>query len=210
MSLDRRNLMFASLGGVVATGLAFRGALAQAPGMAPVNPDAHHYGTGPRVEPYSRDEIIHAASDFFGAAAETIAGVIDKTVRENGGLPTGYLAGEEGAVAVTVGLRYGKGELHMKGRKPEEVYWQGPSVGFDLGGNASRVFTLCYNLHSPKQIYRHYAGVDGSIYVVGGFGLNYERADDITLAPIRAGVGARAGASVGYTDYSRTRHILPF
>jgi hypothetical protein len=52
--------------------------------------------------------------------------------------------------------------------------------------------------------------VDGSIYFVAGFGVNYQRADDITLAPIRSGVGARAGANVGYLDYSRKQHILPF
>ena len=91
-----------------------------------------------------------------------------------------------------------------------EVFWQGPSVGFDWGGNASRVFTLCYNLYYPDMIFRRYPGVDGSAYLVGGVGVNYQRADGIVLAPIRTGVGLRLGASLGYLSYSRERNAFPF
>ena len=109
-----------------------------------------------------------------------------------------------------MGLRYGKGLLYMKNRQPETVYWQGPSIGWDLGGNASRVFTLCYALQRPEEIYQRFPGVEGSAYLIGGMGVNYQRGDDITLAPIRAGVGLRLGANLGYLAYSRKRHILPF
>ena len=51
---------------------------------------------------------------------------------------------------------------------------------------------------------------DGSLYVVAGGGLNYQRANDITLAPIRTGVGLRAGASIGYLSYTREKRINPF
>ena len=98
----------------------------------------------------------------------------------------------------------------MKDRPPRTVFWQGPTVGFDFGGNASRVFTLCYNLQYPDAIFRRFPGVEGSAYLVGGLGVNYQRADGITLAPVRAGVGLRLGADVGYLAYSRTRHISPF
>ena len=91
-----------------------------------------------------------------------------------------------------------------------EVFWQGPSVGFDWGGNVSRVFTLCYNLYYPDMIFRRYPGVDGSAYLVGGLGVNYQRADGITLAPIRTGVGLRLGANLGYLSYSRQRNNWPF
>ena len=207
--MDRRNLV---LGGALLAGgsLLFKAADAQdAAPMHPVGPGTHPYSPGHHAEPFSEVEIVHAASDFFGVAAQTIAGVIERVFKDNG-QPTGYIAGTEGSGAVVVGLRYGKGQLYMKHRRPETVYWQGPSVGFDFGGNGSRTFTLIYNIQDPTQIYHRFPGVDGSIYVVAGFGVNYQRADDITLAPIRTGVGARAGANVGYLDYSRKRHISPF
>ena len=141
--------------------------------------------------------------------AEAVGAVIAKAFKDNG-QPTGYIAGEEGSAAITVGLRYGKGLLYMKGREPETVYWQGPSIGWDLGGNASRVFTLCYNLQRPDEIFQRFPGVEGSAYLVGGVGLNYQRSDDVTLAPIRTGLGLRLGANLGYLAYSRKRHILPF
>jgi hypothetical protein len=185
-----------------------KAAFAQEP-MNPVGAGTHPYSPGRHAEPFSQVEIVHAASNFFGVAAQTIAGVIERVFKDNG-QPTGYIAGTEGSGAVVVGLRYGKGQLYMKHRRPETVYWQGPSAGFDFGGNGSRVFTLAYGIDAPQQIYHRFPGVDGSIYVVAGFGVNYQRADGITLAPIRSGVGARAGANIGYLDYSRKRHINPF
>jgi hypothetical protein len=209
MTIDRRTLFAAGLGAAVVGGSLSRAAFAQQSAMAPVGPDSHPYPIGHRAEPFHRDEIVHAASDFFGVASQTIAGVIERAFKDNGE-PTGYVAGEEASGAVGVGLRYGKGLLYMKHRPTTRVYWQGPSIGFDLGGNASRVFTLCYDLQRPEQIFGRFPGVDGSIYFVAGFGVNYQRSNTITLAPIRSGVGARAGANVGYLAYSRKQHILPF
>lgn len=91
-----------------------------------------------------------------------------------------------------------------------KVFWQGPSIGFDTGANASKVFTLVYGMHNPDDIYQRYPGVSGSAYLVAGMGVNYQRRDDITLAPIRAGVGFRLGVNVGYLAYTRERHLLPF
>jgi hypothetical protein len=158
---------------------------------------------------YSRDELVNSVSDFFGVTAESAGAIIERIFRDNG-QPTAYIAGQEVSGAFVAGLRYGKGLLYMKERPRQEVYWQGPSIGFDAGGNASRSFTLCYNLQFPDMIYRRFPGVDGSAYFIGGLGVNYQRAEDITLAPIRAGVGLRLGANVGYLAYSRERHFLPF
>ncbi len=158
---------------------------------------------------YTEDELVHRVSDFMGVTAETAGGIIEKTFKDQG-RPTAYIAGEEGSAAFVAGLRYGKGLLYMKGRPAMTVYWQGPSVGFDVGGNGSRVFVLCYNLQYPDAVFRRFPGVDGSAYFVGGLGVNYQRADDITMAPIRAGLGFRLGANVGYLSYSRKRNILPF
>ena len=79
-----------------------------------------------------------------------------------------------------------------------------------IGGNASRVFTLVYGLYQPDALYRRYPGVEGSAYLIGGLGVNYQQADGIVLAPIRTGVGLRLGANVGTMAYSRQRNLLPF
>ncbi len=176
----------------------------------PPTPDFHpNYPAQGRAETYSRNEIVQGASDFLGVTAEAVGGAVERIFRENG-RPTAYIAGEEGGGAFVAGLRYGKGLLYMKRRPPQTVYWQGPSVGWDFGGNGSRAFTLCYNLQYPDIIYRRFPGVEGSAYFIGGLGVNYQRADDVTLAPIRAGVGLRLGANVGYLSYSRRRHWIPF
>lgn len=166
------------------------------------------YDTG-RVQTYSADEMIRATSDFLGVTAESAGAAIEKVFKDKG-QPTGYIAGEEGSGAFIAGLRYGRGLLYMKGRPTLEVFWQGPTIGWDWGGNASRVFTLCYDLQYPDAIFRRFPGVEGSAYLVGGLGVNYQKADEITLAPIRAGVGLRLGANVGYLGYSRQRRRLPF
>ena len=163
-----------------------------------------------KAETYTRDEIVNSVSDFLGVTAESAGAAIERIFKDNG-RPTGYIAGEEASGAIGVGLRYGRGLLYMKQeKKPADVFWQGPSIGFDTGGNASRVFTLCYSLEYPDAIYRRFPGIEGTAYFIGGLGVNYQRADGITLAPIRAGLGFRLGANVGYLSYSRTRHLFPF
>lgn len=158
---------------------------------------------------YTRDEIIAQAKGFFGNTSSDFAKLIERAFSDYGE-PVAYIEGEEGAGAFVVGLRYGQGYLQYKGGGRGPVFWQGPSIGFDYGGNASKVFTLVYNLHKTEQLFQRFPGVDGSLYVVAGFGLNYQRTDDITLAPIRTGVGLRAGASVGYVHYTREPRYLPF
>lgn len=157
---------------------------------------------------YDQDSVLQAAIEFFGQTTEGLAKVIEKAFREQG-RPVGYIRGEEVAGAITVGLVYGQGELVMKRGPSTKVYWQGPSIGFDLGLNASKVFVLVYNLKDKERIFQRFPGVDGSLYWAAGVGMNYQRRDDIVLAPIRLGVGWRAGASVGYMHYTRDRRWLP-
>lgn len=158
---------------------------------------------------YSAEETIDAAKRFFGGASEGIAKAIEKAFAENG-RPNAYIIGNEGSGAAIVGLRYGTGTLTYKGGGGMKVYWEGPSAGWDFGGNASKVFMLVYNLRWTNDLFQRFPGVDGSLYLVAGVGLNYLRADDITIAPIRTGVGLRAGASVGYLKFTRTRTVNPF
>tara|TARA_R110000868_G_scaffold102524_6_gene282381 strand:- start:10270 stop:10860 length:591 start_codon:yes stop_codon:yes gene_type:complete len=181
--------------------------------MAPAYAQDPEYGQpsdySEPVDTYSQDELTDAVSDFFGVTAEAAASMMERVFSDLG-RPVGYIAGEEVAGAVGFGLRYGEGYLTLKSGEREKVYWRGPSVGWDAGGNASRVFVLVYNLNDTAQLFQRFPGVEGTAYLVAGMGVNYQRADDITLAPIRSGVGLRAGANVGYLAYTRRRAWLPF
>ncbi len=158
---------------------------------------------------YDQDTIVRDATRFFGKTTEGLGKIIEKAFREHG-RPNAYIEGEEASGAIGVGLRYGDGVLKFKKGGNEKVYWTGPSIGFDLGGNASKVFVLVYHLPSASKIFQRFPGVDGSFYYVGGAGINYQQSGDIILAPIRLGVGLRAGASVGYMHYTRKKTWNPF
>ncbi|HNQ03081.1 MAG TPA: DUF1134 domain-containing protein [Thiobacillaceae bacterium] len=160
------------------------------------------------ADAFDEATILKEAKEFFGEATEGLGMAVEKAFREHG-RPNGYIKGEEISGAITVGLSYGKGEIILKNGGKAAVYWQGPSVGFDLGLNASKVFTLVYNLPNLDAIYQRYPGVDGSLYFVAGVGMNYQKRGDTVLAPIRLGVGWRTGASVGYLHYTRSRRYFP-
>ncbi len=177
------------------------------PNVTPAYPSAGP--TGEAVKPYERSEIVTNVSDFLGVTAEAAGAAVERLFSKEGS-PTAYIAGEEGSGAFVLGARYGRGLLYMKDKQPMEVFWQGPTAGWDFGGNASRVFTLCYNLLIPETIFQRFPGVEGTAYLIGGLGVNYQRANEITLAPIRTGVGLRLGANVGYLAYSRKRNVWPF
>jgi hypothetical protein len=125
------------------------------------------------------------------------------------GEPDAYIKGDEGSGAFVVGLRYGSGWLVRKQFQPKQVYWRGPSIGFDVGGNASKCFTLVYNLRDEKRLYQRFPGVEGSFYFVAGLGVNYQRSGGVTLAPIRTGVGLRAGVNAQYQVYTDERDWFP-
>ena len=171
--------------------------------------NAQRANTNPGAETFDENELVAAVSTHLGVTSESAASMIERLFRKQG-RPVGYITGQEGGGAFVAGLRYGNGILWMKDGRSQKVYWRGPSVGWDWGGNASKVFTLVYNLKDPDYIYRRFPGVDGSAYVVAGMGVNYQRADGITLAPIRTGVGARVGANIGYLSYKPTKGIWPF
>jgi hypothetical protein len=215
--MDRRKLIATGLVSLAAPSLARAQPVESQPlppAQAPPPPNstpAYPSGgpTGEGTNTYSQDEIVRGVSDFLGVTAESAGAAVERLFARNG-RPSAYIAGEEGSGSFVIGLRYGRGLLYMKERQPMEVFWQGPSIGWDWGGNASRVFTLCYNLQVPEMIFQRFPGVEGSAYLIGGLGVNYQRAEEVTLAPIRAGVGLRLGANVGYLAYTRKRSVIPF
>lgn len=158
---------------------------------------------------FSEPEVVSAAKDLFGETTEGLAKVVEKVFADMGE-PTAYISGSEYSGAIVVGLRYGEGMLNMADGGQSKVFWQGPSLGFDLGGNASKVFVLVYKLNSPDEIYRRIPGVEGSYYFFAGVGVNYQSDGELTLAPIRTGVGLRSGVNIGYLHYGREFSWFPF
>ena len=165
--------------------------------------------TAAENDTYDKKTITDKVVGFFGAGAESVAAVVEKMFAKNG-KPNGYIEGEEAAGAFVFGLRYGHGVLHLKQGGTKELYWQSPTIGFDFGGNAAKVFILVYNLPDIDSVFQRYPGLDGSLYFVGGIGVNYVQSGDIILAPMRFGVGLRAGAAAGYMVVTQEKKINPF
>jgi hypothetical protein len=158
---------------------------------------------------YGPDELTNAGHRFFGNVSRGLASVIERAVSQ-WGLPNGYILGEEGSGAFVAGLRYGEGTLYTKNAGDLRVYWQGPSVGLDWGGDGARTMTLVYNLPATNAIYQRFAGIDGSAYIIGGFGMTALTANNIVLVPIRSGLGLRLGANIGYLKYTPRATWNPF
>ncbi len=163
----------------------------------------------PGRERYESNELLDAGHRFFGGVSRGLATVIEKAVSQ-WGLPNGYVLGQEGGGAFVAGLRYGEGTLYTKNAGDLRVYWQGPSIGFDWGGDGARTMMLVYSLPRTDAIYQRFAGVDGSAYFIGGFGMTALTASGIVVVPIRAGVGLRLGANVGYLKFTPDATWNPF
>lgn len=176
-------------------------AIPSAPSAAAQNPDTK--------ATYQQDDLIGAAEGVFGKGAKGLAGIIEKILKDQG-RPNAYIAGREAAGAIGIGLRYGSGTLTHKIEGKRQVYWTGPSIGFDLGGNAGDTFVLVYNLYDTQDLFRRYPAGEGAAYLVGGFTASYLRRGDIVLIPIRLGVGYRLGANIGYMKFTEKQNWLPF
>ncbi len=158
---------------------------------------------------YSSDELVDAGNRFFGQISAGLASVVEKAVADYG-QPNGYVLGQEATGAIFGGLRYGEGTLFTRNAGNQRLYWQGPTLGIDLGADGARTMMLVYNLPSLPAMYQRFAGVDGSAYVVGGFGMTVLRSGDIVLVPVRSGVGGRLGINIGYLKFTPQPTWNPF
>jgi hypothetical protein len=156
-----------------------------------------------------RRDIFAAASDLFGDGAEGLAGLLERILGDQGE-PIAYISGQEASGAFVFGLRYGSGVMRHRIEGDRNVYWRGPSLGFDFGADASKVFVLVYNLHDSQRLFRRYPGAEGNAYVVGGFTASYLRRGDVVLIPVRLGVGMRLGVNAGYMRFSERNRWVPF
>jgi hypothetical protein len=162
-----------------------------------------------RGETIPLKSVLGAAEGVFGKGAEGLADLIEDVLRERGD-PSGYITGREAGGAFIAGVRYGSGMLHHQVEGDRKVHWTGPSLGFDFGADASKVFVLVYNLHDSERLFRRYPAAEGNAYVVGGFTASYLRRGDVVLIPVRLGVGARLGVNAGYMRFSQKNRWLPF
>jgi hypothetical protein len=158
---------------------------------------------------YGPDELVGAGHRFFGNVSRGLASVIERAVSQ-WGLPNGYVLGEEAGGAFFGGLRYGEGMLYTKNAGDLKVFWQGPTLGWDFGGDGARTMMLVYSLPATQAIYQRFAGLDGSAYFIGGFGMTALTANNIVLVPIRSGLGLRLGANVGYLKFTPQSTWNPF
>jgi hypothetical protein len=164
---------------------------------------------GSLSDTYSSEELVETGGAFFGSVAQGLASLVERAVSQYG-LPNGYILGEEAGGALFAGAKYGQGTLYTRNMGNYAVYWQGPSIGFDIGGDGSKVMILVYSLPNIQAVYERYPGVDGSAYVVGGLGMTVMKRKDVVMVPIRSGVGARLGINVGYLKFTQEPTWNPF
>jgi hypothetical protein len=162
-----------------------------------------------RRDTFRPEEIVRTGHRFFGTVSRGLAEVVQQAF-SRWGEPNGYVLGQEGSGAFVIGLRYGDGKLYTKNAGDRRVFWEGPSVGFDTGGEGARTMMLVYNLPATDAVYQRFVGIDGSAYFIGGFGMTALAAGDVIVVPIRSGVGLRLGANVGYLKFTPRATWNPF
>jgi hypothetical protein len=167
------------------------------------------YATNPDPSSFQASELVESGHQFFGSASRGLALAVQEATRR-WGEPNGYILGQEASGAFFGGLRYGEGKLFTRNAGQRPIFWQGPSLGFDMGGEGARTMMLVYNMPFTEAIYKRFAGVDGSAYFIGGFGVTAVAADEMVVVPIRAGIGARLGVNIGYLKFTPDATWNPF
>lgn len=158
---------------------------------------------------YTIDEIRDISRGFFGTISTELGSVIEYAF-SRAGRPDGYVLGTEGGGAFLAGVRYGSGTLYLHTGGSEKVFWHGPSIGYDFGGEGSRTMFLIYRLGGAPALYRTFTGIDGSAYFIGGVGITFLKGGPVLMAPIRTGLGFRLGANIGYIRFTPRPTWNPF
>ena len=179
------------------------------PCAASAGPVQQVNAASPVDKTFNPDELVSSGHHFFGSISRGLALAVEEAVRR-WGEPNGYILGQEASGAIVGGLRYGEGRLYTRNAGERRVFWQGPSVGFDFGGDGARTMMLVYKMPSVNALYRRFVGVDGSAYLIGGFGVTAVAADDMLVVPIRSGVGGRLGVNIGYLKFTPEPTWNPF
>lgn len=161
----------------------------------------------------SKHGITQDIASFFKVST-AVAGSLVADVFSDLGTPKAVIKGEEGSGAFGIGYMKGAGHLMFDGvRSP--IYWSGASVGFDVGGDGSKVYMLVYKLKHRSQAYRTMAGVEGKLYYVVGAGMQLgamqylDESSGLIVVPIRMGWGWRQGVNVGTLKLSPVEDWFP-
>ena len=162
-----------------------------------------------RPQKFEPNQLVDSGHQFFGTISRGLAQAIE-AAGKRWGQPNAYILGQEASGALVAGARYGEGVMYTRNAGDRKVYWQGPSVGFDAGADGDRTMMLVYNLASVDALFRRFGGIDGSAYLIGGFGFTALAGDDVMLVPIRSGLGARLGINVGYLKFTKQSTWNPF
>jgi hypothetical protein len=204
------SLRAAAIVGVMAV-VASTSVVAQTTGaIPPPVPSSEPSSPPPSANQYSSNEIIDAGHQFFGSVSRGLAEVVEKAVSK-WGLPNGYILGEEAGGAFIGGLRYGDGTLYTRNAGDLRVFWEGPSVGFDFGADGARTMMLVYSLPQTGAIFDRFGGINGSAYLVGGFGMTALTGNNnIVVVPIRSGIGLRLEANLGWLKFTDNPTWNPF
>ena len=158
---------------------------------------------------YTDNELIENGHRFFGSVSRGLAEAVQSATKR-WGQPNAYILGQEAGGALVGGLRYGEGAMYTRNAGDRRIYWQGPSLGFDAGADGDRTMMLVYNLPSVDAMFDRFAGIDGSAYLVGGFGVTALGNKGVMVVPIRTGVGARLGVNLGYLKFTPKSTWNPF
>ncbi len=170
---------------------------------------AHALAQAGRPQRFSSQELVDNGHQFFGTVSRGLASVVEEATRR-WGQPNAYILGQEASGAFVAGARFGEGVMYTRNAGDQRIFWQGPSIGFDAGADGARTMMLVYNLPATNAIYRRFGGVDGSAYLIGGFGFTALTADDVVVVPIRSGLGARLGINLGYLKFTAESTWNPF
>src|SRR3712207_6314283 len=109
-------------------------------------------------ETFRTSELVESGHQLFGGVSRGLALAVQEAVRR-WGEPNGYILGQEASGALFGGLRFGEGKLYTRNAGQHRVFWQGPSIGFDFGGDGARTMMLVYNLPSTDSLYRRFVGL---------------------------------------------------
>lgn len=179
-----------------------------APTPPVVTPVPSSQAPTPATAGYEQRDVLAAAERVFGRGAEDAARLIERAFASYG-KPNAYVVGSEVSGALGVGLRYGSGSLHHRIEGEMPVYWAGPSLGFDAGGDATKTFMLVYNLNDTADLFRAYPAAEGRAILVGGVAASVYRRGNVLVVPIRIGAGWRLGANIGWLRFTRESRLLP-
>jgi len=173
--------------------------------VAPISANAQ----GAVSDTYSPAELVDAGNQLFGSISQGLASVMERAVSQYG-QPNAYILGQEGSGAIFGGVRYGEGTMYTRNVGQRGIFWQGPTIGFDVGGDGSRIMMLVYNLPDVNAVYGRYPAIQGTAYLVGGVGMTVLKRNNVVIVPIRSGVGARLGVNVGYLKFTAEPTWNPF